>query len=177
LVWKFGLIDLWVAGYNFCENVHADRHCDPRDARLSVHLCTTDGAPADCVELNRLFISYFFSCLVHNAGKSLIVCHQRYFVVKSSSNWGGWEEYGAACVCWLPCQAWQQCTMWEHPEQHAFPPSRSIRFKCGYPRTGIYRKHAWRCVEGRKGTSPLAGLKVKDVMLMIGRTLLNRSLP
>jgi len=41
---------LWVAGYSFCENVHADRHCDPRDARLAVHLCTTDGAPADCVE-------------------------------------------------------------------------------------------------------------------------------
>jgi len=49
---KFGLIGLWVAGYSFCENVHADRHCDPRDARLAVHLCTTDGAPADCVELN-----------------------------------------------------------------------------------------------------------------------------
>jgi len=29
---------LWVAGYRFCENVHADRHCDPRDARLAVHL-------------------------------------------------------------------------------------------------------------------------------------------
>jgi len=52
LVWKFGLIGLWVAGYNFCENVHADRHCDPMDARLAVHLCTTDGAPADWVELN-----------------------------------------------------------------------------------------------------------------------------
>ena len=36
---------MYVAGYNFCENVHADRHCDPRDARLAVHLCTTDGAP------------------------------------------------------------------------------------------------------------------------------------
>jgi len=52
LVWKFGLIGLWVAGDSFRENVHADRHCDPRDARLAVHLCTTDGAPADCVELN-----------------------------------------------------------------------------------------------------------------------------
>jgi len=41
------LIDLWVAGHSFCENVHADRHCDPRDARLAVHLCTTDDAPAD----------------------------------------------------------------------------------------------------------------------------------
>jgi len=52
LGWKFGLNGLWVAGYSFCENVHAGRHCDPRDARLAVHVCTTDGAPADCVELN-----------------------------------------------------------------------------------------------------------------------------
>ena len=28
LVWKFGLRDLWVTGYNFCENVHAGRHFD-----------------------------------------------------------------------------------------------------------------------------------------------------
>ena len=34
MVWKFGLIVLWVAGYSFCENVHADRHCDPRDASI-----------------------------------------------------------------------------------------------------------------------------------------------
>jgi len=52
LVWKFGLSGLWVAGYSICENVHAGHHCDPRDARLAVRLCTTDGAPADCVELN-----------------------------------------------------------------------------------------------------------------------------
>ena len=52
LVWKFGLIDLWVAGYSFFENVHAGRHCDPRDVHFAVRLCTTDGAPADCVELN-----------------------------------------------------------------------------------------------------------------------------
>ena len=52
LVWNFGLRCLWVAGYSICENVHAGRHCDPRDARLAVRLCTTDGAPADCVELN-----------------------------------------------------------------------------------------------------------------------------
>jgi len=45
LVWKFGLSGLWVAGYSFCENVHAGRH-------FAVRLCTTDGAPADCVELN-----------------------------------------------------------------------------------------------------------------------------
>jgi len=45
----FGFSGLWVAGYSFCENVHAGRHCDPRDARLAVRLCTTDGAPADCV--------------------------------------------------------------------------------------------------------------------------------
>ena len=50
--WTFGLSGLWVAGYSFCENVRADTHCDPRDARLAVRLCTTDGAPADCVELN-----------------------------------------------------------------------------------------------------------------------------
>jgi len=37
LVWKFGLRGLWVAGYSICENVHAGRHCDPRDARLPVH--------------------------------------------------------------------------------------------------------------------------------------------
>jgi len=48
LVRTYGL----VAGYSFCENVHADTHCDPRDARLAVRLCTTDGAPADCVEPN-----------------------------------------------------------------------------------------------------------------------------
>jgi len=36
LVWK-----LWVAGYSFCENVHAGRHCDPRDVRFAVRLCTT----------------------------------------------------------------------------------------------------------------------------------------
>ena len=41
-----------VAGYSFSEDVHADRHCDPRDARLAVRLCTTDGALADCVEPN-----------------------------------------------------------------------------------------------------------------------------
>ena len=52
LVWKFGLRGLWVAGYSICEIVHAGRHCDPRDARLAVRLYTTDGAPADCVELN-----------------------------------------------------------------------------------------------------------------------------
>ena len=44
LVWTFGLSCLWVAGYRFCENVHADHHCD---ALLAVRLCTTDGAPAD----------------------------------------------------------------------------------------------------------------------------------
>jgi len=48
----FELSGLWVAGYSFCENVHATGHCDPRDARLAVSLCTTDGAPADCVEPN-----------------------------------------------------------------------------------------------------------------------------
>ena len=48
----FGLKGLWVAGYSFCEDVHADQHCDPKDARLAVRLCTTDGAPADCVEPN-----------------------------------------------------------------------------------------------------------------------------
>ena len=52
MVGKFGLIGLWVTGYSFCENVHADRHCDPRDARLTVRLRTTDGTPVDCVELN-----------------------------------------------------------------------------------------------------------------------------
>ena len=52
LVWKFGLNCLWVDGYSFCENVHAGCHCDPRDAHLAVRLCTIDGAPADCVELN-----------------------------------------------------------------------------------------------------------------------------
>jgi len=54
LVWKFGSRGLWptVAGYSICENVHAGRHCDPRDARLAVRLCTTDGEPANCVELN-----------------------------------------------------------------------------------------------------------------------------
>jgi len=46
------LSGLWVAGYSFCENVHAGRHCDPRDARLAVRLCTTDAAPADCVQPN-----------------------------------------------------------------------------------------------------------------------------
>ena len=51
-VWKFGLRGLLVAGYSICENVHAGRHCDPRDAHLAVRLCTTDGAPSDCVELN-----------------------------------------------------------------------------------------------------------------------------
>ena len=50
--WQIWVIDLWVAGYSFCEIIHADRHCDPRDARLAVHLYTTHGAPADCVELN-----------------------------------------------------------------------------------------------------------------------------
>jgi len=49
LVWKFGLIGLLVAGYRFCENVHAGCHCDPRDARFAVRLCTTDGVPANCV--------------------------------------------------------------------------------------------------------------------------------
>jgi len=48
LIWTFGLSGLWVAGYN----VHAGRHCDPKDARLAVRLCTTDGTPADCIELN-----------------------------------------------------------------------------------------------------------------------------
>jgi len=48
----FRLRGLWVASYSFCENVHADRHDDPRDAHLAVRLCTTDGAPADCVEPN-----------------------------------------------------------------------------------------------------------------------------
>ena len=36
LVQTFGLSGLWVAGYSLCENVHADRHCDPRDARFAV---------------------------------------------------------------------------------------------------------------------------------------------
>jgi len=44
LVRTFGLSGLWVAGYSFCENVHPGCHCDPRDARLAVLLCTTDGA-------------------------------------------------------------------------------------------------------------------------------------
>ena len=48
----FGLGRLWVAGYSFYENVHAGRHCDPRDARLAVRLCITDGAPAVCVQPN-----------------------------------------------------------------------------------------------------------------------------
>jgi len=50
--WSSRLSGLWVAGYSFCENVHADRHCVPRDVRLAVCLCSTqaDGAPADCVE-------------------------------------------------------------------------------------------------------------------------------
>ena len=48
----FVLRGLWVAGYSFCENVHADCHCDPKDAHLTVRLCTTDGVPADCVEPN-----------------------------------------------------------------------------------------------------------------------------
>jgi len=52
LVRIFGLRGMWVAGYSFCENVHVDLYCDPRDARLAVRLCTTDGAPADCVEPN-----------------------------------------------------------------------------------------------------------------------------
>ena len=53
LVWTYGLIGLRVAaGYSFRENIYADLHCDPRDARLAVRLCTTDGAPADCVEHN-----------------------------------------------------------------------------------------------------------------------------
>ena len=47
-----GLSGLWVAGYGFCENIHAGRYCDPRHARLTVRRCTTDGAPADCVEPN-----------------------------------------------------------------------------------------------------------------------------
>ena len=51
MVWKFGLISLWVPGYSF-SNVHADRYCDPKDARLAVHLYTTDSVPADCAELN-----------------------------------------------------------------------------------------------------------------------------
>jgi len=49
---SFGLSGLWFADYSFCENVHAGRHCDPRDVRLAVRLCITDGAPADCVEPN-----------------------------------------------------------------------------------------------------------------------------
>ena len=53
LVRIFGFSRLWVAGYNFCENVHAGRHCDPRDAHLAaVRLYTADGAPANCVEPN-----------------------------------------------------------------------------------------------------------------------------
>ena len=52
LVWTFGLSGLWVAGNIFCENVHAGRHCDPRDACLAVRLCTTNGTPADCVGPN-----------------------------------------------------------------------------------------------------------------------------
>ena len=52
LVLTFGLNSLWVAGHNFCENVHAGSHCDPMDARLAVRLYTTDGAPSDCVEPN-----------------------------------------------------------------------------------------------------------------------------
>ena len=44
----------WFVGYwlHLRTNVHADRHCDPRDARLAVHLYTTNGKPVDCVELN-----------------------------------------------------------------------------------------------------------------------------
>ena len=41
-----------MAGYSFCEDVHVDRHCDPKDAHLAVRLCITDDAPADCVEPN-----------------------------------------------------------------------------------------------------------------------------
>jgi len=43
----FGLRGLRAAGYSFCKDVHADSHCDPKDARLAVRsgLCTTD---ADC---------------------------------------------------------------------------------------------------------------------------------
>ena len=52
LVRTFGLSCLWVRGYNFCENVHAGLHCDPRDVRLAVCLYTTGGAPVDCVEPN-----------------------------------------------------------------------------------------------------------------------------
>ena len=56
LVQVFGLRPnlrgLCVAGYSCCKNVHADRHCDPKDERLAVRLCTTDGLPADCVEPN-----------------------------------------------------------------------------------------------------------------------------
>ena len=40
------------AGEHCKKNIHAGRHCDPRDARLAVRLCTTDGAPADCVGPN-----------------------------------------------------------------------------------------------------------------------------
>jgi len=69
LVWKFGLRGLWVAGYSNCENVHAGRHCDPRDARLAVRLYTTDGAPADRVELNHQNQGGLKSQYVHYPGK------------------------------------------------------------------------------------------------------------
>jgi len=31
----FGLRGLWVVVYSFCEDVHADQHCDPKDVRLT----------------------------------------------------------------------------------------------------------------------------------------------
>jgi len=46
----FALRAMWVAGYSFCKMVHADRHCDPKDAYLAVRLCATNSAAADCME-------------------------------------------------------------------------------------------------------------------------------
>ena len=60
LVQIFGLSGLLLAGYRFCENVHADCRCDLRDTRLAVHLCPnqTDGVPADCVEPSRALVLF-----------------------------------------------------------------------------------------------------------------------
>jgi len=60
LVQIFGLSGLLLAGYRFCENVHADCHCDLRDTRLAVHLCPnqTDGVSADCVEPSRALVLF-----------------------------------------------------------------------------------------------------------------------
>ena len=42
LVWKFGLIGLWVTSYSFCENVHAglSQGCAPRCPPVHHRLCT-----------------------------------------------------------------------------------------------------------------------------------------